>query len=173
LRAEAGRADKAGMRSTRLLITLAAIGAVALPTAGAEAASRLSLHVANKAAQKEAAVVQKDYTDDSDTTITSFDLSPCDRDSRRKAECDVTYTLSDGSECDDTITVRLAGHRVKTVSDSEDAGDYVFDDCTDPTDDSGADDPSIDDGSTDDTGSSDFPVDGGSSDFPADDGSNS
>ena len=163
------------MRSTRLLITLAAIGAVALPTAGAEAASRLSLRVANKAAQKEAAVVQKDYTDDADTTIDSFDLSPCDRDSRRKAECDVTYTLSDGSECDDTITVRVgARSRVKVTSDSEDAGDYVFDDCTDPTDDSGADDPSIDDGSTDETTSGDLPSDSGSvGDFPgADDGSN-
>jgi hypothetical protein len=163
------------MRSTRLLITIAAIGAVALPTAGAEAASRLSLRAANKAATKEANVVKKGYSDEDGLTVTSFDLSPCDRDGRRRAECDVTYTLSDGEECDDTITVRLGSrNRVKTVSDSEDAGDYVFDDCTDPADDSGADDPSIDDGSSDETTSGDFPGDGSSiGDVPgADDGSN-
>ena len=111
------------MRSTRLLITLAAIAAVALPTAGAEAASWFSLRGANKAAQKEANVVVKGYTDDAGTTIDSFDLSPCDRDGRRRAACDVTYTLSDGSTCDDTIYVRIGARgRVKVSSDSEDAG---------------------------------------------------
>jgi hypothetical protein len=150
------------MRSTRTLITIAAIGAVALPTAGAEAASRLSLRVANKAAQKSAASVVKTYQDDAGTTIDSFDLSPCDRGGRRTADCDVTYSFDDGSTCDDTIHVRLgAKARVKVTADSDDAGDHTFDDCTDPQD-TGTDDGSTDDGSTDD----------GTGDVPADDGSN-
>jgi hypothetical protein len=152
------------MRSTRLLLTLAAIGAVALPTAGADAASRLSLRIANKAAQKSAASVAKTYSDEDDTSIDSYELSPCDRDGRRRADCDVTYSLSDGSQCDDTIHVRLgAKGRVKVTADSDDAGDHVFDDCTEP-DDAGSDDPSADDGSTDDVGPG--------ADVPEDDGSN-
>ena len=83
------------MRSTRLLITFAAVAAVALPTAGADAASRLSLRIANKTAKKSAANVAKTYSDDLDTTIDSYDLSPCDRTGRRKADCDVTYVLYD------------------------------------------------------------------------------
>ncbi|TML98054.1 MAG: hypothetical protein E6G10_23570 [Actinobacteria bacterium] len=123
------------MRSTRLLLTLTAIGAAALPVAGADAASRLSLRVANKAADKAAAEVVDTYTDDSDATIDSYDLSPCERDTRRRADCDVTYVFDDGTECDDTIHVRLAARgRIKVTADSDDAGDHVFDDCTEPDD---------------------------------------
>src|SRR2546423_5151239 len=143
------------MRSTRLLIILTALGAVALPVAGADAASRLSLRVANKAADNVAADVADTYTDDSDATIDSYDLSPCERDTRRRADCDVTYVFDDGTECDDTIHVRLnARGRVKVTADSDNGGETVFDDCTEPDDtggdttsdegDLGSDDPSVD-----------------------------
>ena len=157
------------MRSTRLLITFAAVAAVALPTAGADAASRLSLRIANKAAKKSAANVAKTYSDDADTTIDSYDLSPCDRAGRRKADCDVTYVLSDGSECDDTIHVRVSVKgRVQVTADSDDdGGTHTFDDCTDPSDpgtgDGSVDDGSVDDGSTD-HGSLDGSTDGSSGD---------
>jgi len=136
------------MRSTRLLLTLAAVAAVALPVAGADAASRLSLRVANKAAQKSAADVVAGYEDpDGGASIESFDLSPCDRDTRRRADCDVTYVFDDGTECDDTIHVRLgARNRLRVTADSDDAGDHVFEDCTDPEDDTTDEDPGLDDG---------------------------
>jgi hypothetical protein len=154
------------MRSTRLLLTLAAVAAVALPVAGADAASRLSLRVANKAAQKSAAGVVAGYEDpDGGAAIESFDLSPCDRDTRRRADCDVTYVFDDGTECDDTIHVRVgARNRVRVTADSDDAGDHVFDDCTDPEDDTTGDDPGVDDVGTDDGAPVDDPA--------ADDGSN-
>jgi hypothetical protein len=157
------------MRSTRLLITLAAVAAVAavaLPAAGADAASRLSLRVANKAAQKSAAGVVKTYEDpDGGAAIESFDLAPCDRDARRRADCDVTYVFDDGTECDDTIHVRLGAHnRIRATADSDDAGDHVFEDCTDPADDATGEDVG-DDGSVDEPA----PVD---EQLPADDGSN-
>src|SRR3954462_1694963 len=139
------------MRLTRLLLTLAAAAAVALPVAGADAASRLSLRVADKAAQKSAANVVAGYEDpDGGASIESFDLSPCDRDARRRADCDVTYVFDDGTECDDTIHVRLgARNRVRVTADSDDAGDHGFEGCTAPrgdaTDDLGADDPGVDD----------------------------
>src|SRR3954447_19680278 len=125
------------MRSTRLLLILAAVAAVALPVAGADAAPRLSLPVANKAAQKSADSVVKTYEDpDGGAAIESFDLAPCDRDTRRRADCDITYVFDDGTECDDTIHVRLgARNRVKVTADSDDTGDHVFEDCTEPEDD--------------------------------------
>jgi hypothetical protein len=133
------------MRSTRLLLILAAAGAAALPVAGADAASRLSLRVANKAAQKSAATVADTYSDDDDATIESFDVSPCERDTRRRADCDVTYVLDDGRECDDTIHVRLGARgRVKVTADSDDNGEHVFDECTEP--DATGDDQALDEG---------------------------
>jgi hypothetical protein len=172
------RADNPAMRSTRLLIIFAAIAAVALPVAGAQAASRLSLHAADRAAHKEAADVADNYSDDQGNSVDSFDLSPCAREGARRASCDVTYTLSDGEQCDDTITVRVGAHRrLKVTSDSDDGGDTVFVDCTDPNDTSASDDGSSDDGSDPgvDDGSGDAPaaVSGDvSSGFPGDDGSN-
>src|SRR4051812_38394793 len=122
------------MRSTRLLLTLAAVAALALPVAGADAASRLSLRAANKAAQKSADTVVKTYEDpEGGAAIESFDLAACDRDTRRRADCGVTYVFDDGTECDDTIHVRLGPrNRVKVPADSDDAGDHVFEDCTEP-----------------------------------------
>src|SRR5947209_9935687 len=123
------------MRSTRLLIIFAAIAAVALPVAGAEAASKLSLRAAQRAAQKEAADVADNYSDDQGNSVDSFDLSTCTREGARRASCDIVYTLSDGEQCNDTITVRLGAHRrLKVTSDSDDGGDTVFVDCTDPND---------------------------------------
>src|SRR3954463_7207795 len=152
------------MRSARLLLTLAAVAAVALPVAGADAASRLSLRVADKAAQKSAANVVAGYEDpDGGASIESFDLSPCDRDTRRRADCEVTYVFDDGTECDDTIHVRLGGRgRVRVAADSDDAGDHVFEDCTEPQDDAT-------DDTGDDTGAGDAPVD--ELPAPGDDGS--
>jgi hypothetical protein len=134
------------MRSTRLLLILAAAGVAALPAAGADAASRLSLRAATKAAQKSAAGVADTYTDDDDATIESFDVAPCERDTRRRADCDVTYTFDDGRECDDTIHVRLGARgRIKVTADSDDDGGRVFDDCTEP-DDTAGDDEALDEG---------------------------
>jgi hypothetical protein len=128
------------MRSTRLLPILAAIVAAALPVAGADAASRLSLRAANKAAAKSAANVVDTYEGDEGAAIDSFDLAPCERDTRRRADCDVTYVFDDGTECDDTIHVRLGARgRIKVTADSDDNGDHVFDDCTDPEGDAGID----------------------------------
>jgi hypothetical protein len=159
------------MRSTRLLITFAAFAAVALPTAGADAASRLSLRIADKTAKKSAASVAKTYTDDLDTTVGSYDLSPCDRTGRRKADCDVTYVLSDGSECDDTIHIRMnVKGRLKVTADSDDdGGTHTFDNCTDPSD-PGTDNGSVDDGTADDPSADPGSVDG-STDGSTGDGS--
>src|SRR3954463_16001358 len=147
------------MRSARLLLTLAAVAAVALPVAGADAASRLSLRVADKAAPKSAAHVVAGYEDpDGGASIESFDLSPCDRDARRRADCDVTYVFDDGTECDDTIHVRLgARNRVKVTADSDDTGDHVFEDCTEPEDDVVGEDVG-DDTPVDETAPADEPV---------------
>lgn len=38
--------------------------------------------------------------------IADYEIDPCERDSRSRAECDVTYMLSDGDLCDTTIKVR-------------------------------------------------------------------
>jgi hypothetical protein len=162
LRADRPAADNGDMRSTRLLLILAAVAAVALPVAGADAASRLSLRVADKAAQKSAANVVAGYEDpDGGASIESFDLSPCDRDTRRRADCDVTYVFDDGTECDDTIHVRLgARNRVRVTADSDDSGDHVFEDCTDPEDDATGDDPGVDDAGDDVTPVDDPAADG-------------
>src|SRR4051812_47074396 len=150
------------MRLTRLLLTLAAAAAVVLPVAGADAASQLSLRVANKAAQKSAVNVVKSYEDpDGGASIESFDLSPCDRDTRRRADCGVTYVFDDGTECDDTIHVRLGTrNRVKVSADSDDAGDHVFEDCTAPEDDTTGDDPGVDDLGVDESAPVDEPATG-------------
>src|SRR3954447_17713154 len=150
------------MRSTRPLLTLAAAAAVALPVAGADAASRLSLRVANKAAQKSAENVVRTYEDpEGGAAIQSFDLAACDRDTRRRADCDVTYVFDDGTECDETIHVRLgARNRVKVTADSDDTGDHVFEDCTEPDDATTGEGPGVDDAGDDVTPVDDPAADG-------------
>src|SRR5207244_7177917 len=119
--------------------------------------SRLTLHAADKAAQDEAAAIADDYGDDADTTIDDFDLAPCERDTRRRADCDVTYVMSDGSECDDTIHVRLSARgRIRVTSDSDDGDTQTFDDCTAPDD--GTDD-TVDDGADPQGAGGDAPAD--------------
>jgi hypothetical protein len=44
--------------------------------------------------------------DAGDATITRSDLDSCEVLSSRRAECDGTFTYSDGSECDFVVTVR-------------------------------------------------------------------
>ena len=124
------------MRRHTILAVLAASVVAAAPAA-AQGASRLSLRAADRAADKAAQQTTDTWEDADGVGIDDYDLADCDRDSARKASCDVTYTLDDGAECDDTIHVRLnAKHRLLVTSDS-DGGDFA--DCTDPTDDSSAD----------------------------------
>ena len=141
------------MRLHRSLL-LAAIAAALVPAA-ATASTRLSLRTADRAADGTASAIADDWEGDDGTAIDDYDLSDCDRVSKKKADCDVTYILDDGSECDDTIHVSLNRRgRPVTKSDSDDGDTQTFQDCTEP------DDPGTDDGSVDDGG-----------DVPADDGS--
>jgi hypothetical protein len=125
------------MRPNRLLLAVAAAGTLLVPAA-ADGAARLSLKVADKEAKKAAAVVAKTYADEEGTRIQQFTLDRCERDGRRRADCEVTYLFVDGSECDDTIHVRIAtrGKKVSVTHDSGPANDRVFEDCTMPEDDS-------------------------------------
>ena len=143
------------MRLHRTLL-LALLAAALLPAA-ATASTRLSLRTADRAADRTASAIADDWEGDDGTAIDDYDLSDCDRVSKKKADCDVTYYLDDGSECDDTIHVSLNRRgRPVTKSDSDDGDTQTFEDCT-AADDEG-DDPGTDD-------------DGG--DLPADDGTDS
>lgn len=144
------------MRLHRILL-IAAL-ALALVPAAAVASARLSLRTADKWADRTASNISDDWQGDDGTSIDDYDLSDCTRVSRAKADCAVTYHLDDGSDCDDTIHVRLNRKgRPVTSSDSDDGDTQTFQNCTDPSA-----DPSADDGSTDDTGG-DPSVDDGSS----------
>ena len=153
---ERGRAEKRAMRLHRTLL-LALIAVAVLPAAATASSTRLSLRVADRAADRTASAIADDWEGDDGSAIDDYDLSDCDRVSKKKADCDVTYMLDDGSECDDTIHVSL-NRRGKPVtkSDSDDGDTQTFEDCTAP-DDTG-DDPGTDDGSVDDGG--DLPADG-------------
>src|SRR3954468_12067399 len=141
------------MRLYRSLL-LAALAAALLPAA-ATASSRLSLRTADRAADRTASAIADDWEGDDGSAIDDYDLSDCDRVSKKKADCDVTYILDDGTECDDTIHVSV-NRRGKPVtkSDSDDGDTQTFEDCTEPGDDEGTDDGSLDGG--------DSPVDDGS-----------
>ena len=145
------------MRLHRSLL-LAALAVVLLPAA-ATASTRLSLRTADRAADRTASAIADDWEGDDGTAIDDYDLSDCDRVSKKKADCDVTYMLDDGSECDDTIHVSLNRRgRPVTTSDSDDGDTQTFEDCTQPDDTAG--DPGTDDGSAGDGGN--LPVDDGS-----------
>jgi hypothetical protein len=134
------------MRLHRILL-LAALALAVLPAA-AGAASRLTLRAADRAADNTAADIADSWEGADGTAIDDYDLSDCQRVTRKKADCAVTYILDDGSECDDTIHVALNRRgRPVTKSDSDDADTQTFDNCTAPADDPNADDPSVDDGS--------------------------
>jgi hypothetical protein len=142
------------MRLTRILLVAAL--ALALVPAAAVASARLSLRTGDKWADRTASNISDDWQGDDGTSIDDYDLSDCTRVSRAKADCAVTYYLDDGSDCDDTIHVKLNRKGRPVTSSDSDAGDtQTFQNCTDPTD-----DPSADDGSGDDPG-----VDDGSGDF--------
>ena len=143
----------------RLHRTLLAAGVgLALVPAAAAASPRLSLNVANRWADRTASDIADNWQGTDGTSIDDYDLSDCSRVSRTKADCAVTYYLDDGSDCDDTIHVRVNRKgRPITSSDSDDGDTQTFANCTDPTaDPSAADgtgdpgtDPSVDDGSAD------------------------
>jgi hypothetical protein len=144
------------MRLHRTL--LIALLAIAVLPAAATASTRLTLRAADRAADRTASAIADDWEGDDGSAIDDYDLSDCDRVSKKKADCDVTYILDDGTECDDTIHVSL-NRRGKPVtkSDSDDGDTQTFEDCTEPDDtgdDDGTDDGSLDDG--------DIPVDDGS-----------
>jgi hypothetical protein len=125
---------------------LPAVLIVAMFPAAAVASSRLTLRAADRAADRTASAIADDWEGEDGSAIDDFDLSDCDRVSRRAADCDVTYILDDGTECDDTISVRLnRKNRVVTESDSDDGDTQTFEDCTAPADDAPADD-ATDDG---------------------------
>ena len=145
------------MRLHRILLT--AILVLALAPAAAVASAKLSLRVANHAADRTASSVADDWEGDDGTEIDDYDLADCTRASRTKFDCAVTYYLDDGSECDDAIHVKLNRRgRPVTTSDSDDGDTQTFKNCTAP------DDPSADDGSGDlgdDTGDDPGVDDGG------------
>jgi hypothetical protein len=92
---------------------LAAAAAVLLSVPTQAATPRLDLDRANRAAQAEAHEWQEfwnweedDSHDETPVYIASYELDACDRVSAARAECEVTYDLTDGDRCDDTIVIR-------------------------------------------------------------------
>ena len=149
------------MRLHRIL--LSAILALVIVPAAAVAAprltTRLSLRVADRAADVTASDIADNWQGDDGTEIDDYDLSDCARVSRTKADCDVTYYLDDGSDCDDTIHVKLNRRgRPMTTSDSDDGDTQTFQNCTAP--DPSASGDGTDDGS--DTGTDPSAADGSS-----------
>jgi hypothetical protein len=137
------------MRLHRILL-VAVLALAIVPAAAVAASTRLSLRTADRTADRTASAIADDWEGDDGSAIDDYDLSDCDRVSRKKADCDVTYVLDDGSECDDTIHVSLNRRgRAVTTSDSDDGDTQTFEDCTEPDDPSVDDgtDPSVDDGS--------------------------
>jgi hypothetical protein len=140
------------------IIAPAALALAVFPAA-AVGSPRLTLRAADRAADKTASTIADTWQGEDGSKIDDYDLSDCDRASRRAADCDVTYVLDDGTECDDTIHVTLNRKgRVRVESDSDDGDTQTFDDCLAPEDDpaatddgtddgSGGDDPATDDGS--------------------------
>jgi len=156
------------MRLHRTLVI--AVLALALAPAAALASTKgsklpklpkLSLRVANHAADATASSIADSWQGDDGSEIDDYDLADCTRASRTKLDCAVTYYLDDGSTCDDTIHVKQNRKgRPVTTSDSDDGDTQTFDNCTDPED-----DPVLDDGSSDtgdDTGDDPAVVDDGS-----------
>jgi hypothetical protein len=47
-----------------------------------------------------------EFPDETGKFITNVELDPCDRVARHRAECDFTWTMTDGDRCDDYIMVR-------------------------------------------------------------------
>jgi hypothetical protein len=145
------------MRPTRLLIAAALSGALLVPAA-AEGAARLTMKVADKHAKKAAQTVAKTFSDEG-VRVEDFMLDRCRRDTRKRADCEVTYVLTDGSECDDTIHVRLGARgRVTVTHDSGTARNRAFEDCTEPED---ADDLGEGEEPLDDAEFADLPADAG------------
>jgi hypothetical protein len=76
--------------------------------------------------------VARTYADDG-VRVASYDLARCERETRRRAGCEVTYVLTDGSECDDTIHVTLSKRgKVTARADSGRGRNRVFEDCAEP-----------------------------------------
>ena len=122
------------MRLRQLLI-VAATAALLVPAA-ADGASRLTMKAANKAAAKSAKTTARTFSDDG-VRVSSFDLADCERDTRLRADCEVTYELTDGSTCDDVIHVSRGRRGKVTAKAASGAGAaQAFDDCTAPEDDS-------------------------------------
>jgi hypothetical protein len=101
---------------TRVLTIV--VAAVALLASTAQAAPpALDLDRANRAAEREAAEWLEFWNWDEDDAYAEdatnapnymlrYELDACDRTSRVRAECEVTYALADGDLCDDTIIAR-------------------------------------------------------------------
>lgn len=98
-------------------IALAVVLAVAL---AAPAQARAPLTQAS--ADQEVANFVADQLDglyvDGDPAVTQAETDPCEILSSRRAECDGTFTYSNGDECDFFVTVRTT-RRGHVTSDSE------------------------------------------------------
>jgi hypothetical protein len=152
------------MRPNRLLAAVLLSGTLLVPAAADGAAKRLTMKVADKHAKKAAKSVAKTFVDEG-VRVEEYTLDRCERDTRRRADCEVLYVLTDGSECDDTIHVRLGTRgRVAVTHDSGTARNRAFDDCTEPED---ADDLAEGEGEGEDE---EFLDDADLGDLPADDG---
>ena len=106
----------------RLLIATIVTGAVALAAAPASAAApTLSLKAADRAADRHADRVA-DAWRDGEVDVAEADLDACERTARRSADCTVTYILSDGVECADTLHVTRRSASRSDVRGDDGAG---------------------------------------------------
>lgn len=130
------------MRPPKTLTTLLAVGAAALAAAPATAsAPTLSLKAADRHADRHADRVSDRWTD-GDRDVAEFDVDACERTGRTTAQCAVTYVLSDGVECDDTLTVTRRSASRANVAGQPGAGPGG-ERCWDPQEDE-ADDEALD-----------------------------
>jgi hypothetical protein len=107
----------------RALLTVAAFLALATPASARPplTQARADKEAASYAADQTQAAEWAEWADEADDEFpapTSADLDPCDLVSSRRAECDGTFTYTDGNQCDFLIVVRTT-RRDRLTSDLE------------------------------------------------------
>jgi hypothetical protein len=120
----------------RPLALLAVAGALLVPAAAQAGPARfLSVKSAERAADRAAGAIAETWEDADGVYIEDYEIDGCERDGRRRADCEVIFYLDDGAECYDTLHVR-APRRGKLVvaADSDRGAERVFEDCTEPLD---------------------------------------
>jgi hypothetical protein len=96
----------------RIAITLAALATLVVP-AVAQARSELSLTAADRAAARVQAttIIEENelLTEWEEPLVSSYELTPCDRESRFRALCDTSDHYGDGTSCESTLEVIASG----------------------------------------------------------------